>query len=264
MPPLPSRLPHIVFALALGCGIVGLAPPSRAEATATPQKTIVLDPGHTPALPGALGVRGINELVYNDTLTAQIAGALRASGFRVVLTRAPEQNIGLVQRALIANSLHADLFLAIHHDSAQPQYLDKITDGNRIAYRSKRPLSGYSIFVSGLNPQYADSLRFALGLGQRLLQLGRAPSHHHAENIPGENRPCLNPALGVYRYDNLAVLKRTAMPAALLEVGVIVDPDDERYVSNTDNQTRIAQAITTAIRQFFTPVTERNKADKLQ
>ena len=223
---------------------------SQAATASAHPLTIVLDPGHNPKQPGALGNQGIYEIVYNDNLTALLADALRKAGCTVLLTRRPNQEIGLEQRAQMANDNHADLFLAIHHDSAQPQYLEKITHTSLTAYQSTRPISGYSIFVSTLNPRFAESFRFAELLGQDMLALGRHPSLHHAEKIQGENRELLNEKLGIYRFDDLIVLKKTTVPAVLLEVGVIVDSKDERYVSSKDNQRAIVQAIVAAVREY--------------
>ena len=80
---------------------------------------------------------------------------------------------------------------------------------------------------------------------------------HHAENIPGENRELLNTTMGIYRFDDLIVLKKTNIPAVLLEVGVIVDPDDEKYVSSKDKQKAISQAIVSSVRAY-----DRFRTDK--
>ena len=85
--------------------------------------TVVLDSGHTPKNGGALGARGIYEVEYNDQLTAKIAQALQAAGIQVVLTRKPHEEISLDGRVEIANKSNAQLFLAVHHDSAQLKYL---------------------------------------------------------------------------------------------------------------------------------------------
>ncbi len=251
-------MPNIVqrfkrhFLLLFIFGLIGTSCACVTQAAAGERQplTVVLDSGHNPGQPGALGVRGVYEIVYNDNLTAKIADALRTAGFPVVLTRTPTQNISLDGRTQVANTSHADLFLAIHHDSAQPVYLDKVTRNEVVAYRSKKPLAGYSIFVSKLNPQFADSYHFAEIMGQEMLRLGRSPAMHHAENIPGENRELLNTTMGIYRFDDLIVLKKTNIPAVLLEVGVIVDPDDEHYVSSNGKQEAISQAIVSAVRAY--------------
>lgn len=226
--------------------------PAQAQAVCENQSpmTVVLDAGHNPNQQGALGVRGIYEVVYNDHLATQIADALRNAGVTVILTRTPTQKITLDRRAQIANTSHADLFLAIHHDSAQAKYSQKTTYGQLAAYQSTKPIAGYSVFVSKRNPQFDNSYSFAKFLGQNMLQLGRLPATHHAENIPGENRKFLDPQLGIYEFDDLIVLRKTTIPAVLLEIGVIIDANDEKYISDKNNQQAMVRAIVTAVQEY--------------
>jgi N-acetylmuramoyl-L-alanine amidase len=211
---------------------------------------ILLDPGHTPNQQGALGAAGIHEVAYNDRFAARLAAALRAAGFETALTRQPGQSLGLAERAALADKIKRRLFLSLHHDSAQLAFLEKVQSSHGEAYRTTRPIRGYSIFVSRANPAFADSLRFAELLGESLLNLGRAPTLHHAEDVPGERRELLDSRLGIYRFDELAVLGRNSVPAVLLEVGVIVDPVDEAYVSNPANQDALCRAIVGAVRAY--------------
>jgi len=220
-----------------------------AQVNAAPLR-IVLDPGHNPDQGGALGARGIYEVVYNDALTDRLAKALEAQGHVVHVTRGPTQKVDLGERARFANELRADLFLAIHHDSAQPKYLERIQVGGREAWRTTQSIAGYSIFVSLLNPQASRSRAFALLLGAEMKAQRRPPTLHHAEPIPGENLELLDRDLGIYRYDGLAVLKKTTIPAVLLEIGVIVDSVDEAYVSGESNQVKIINAIVNAVRSY--------------
>jgi N-acetylmuramoyl-L-alanine amidase len=240
--------------------LAGLAASLTAVAFASPSPArprpvrIVIDPGHTPSLGGALGVRGIHEVYYNDRLASQLVQALALAGFDVALTRGPTENVSLEARAQYANSRQADLFLSIHHDSAQLQFLEKVKVGELDAYRTTRPIAGYSIFVSQRNPRFAQSYAFAQILGEEMRKLGRAPTLHHAEPIAGESRELLAPDIGIYRFDDLLVLRQTVMPAVLLEVGVIVDPADEGYVSDPGNRARMVHAVVVAVQRYVATV----------
>jgi N-acetylmuramoyl-L-alanine amidase len=208
---------------------------------------VVLDPGHTARSPGAIGVRGTPEVEYDDAFVALLAPKLVRAGFRVAVTRAPGEELDLPGRAARADALGAWLLLSIHHDSAQPQLLQLGEREGRTTARATRPIRGYSLFVSELNPAPLASLRVARAIGRRLLELGRPPSLHHAEPIPGEGRALLDQRLGIYRYDELAVLRRASCPAVLLEVGVLVDEVDETYVSDAANRQALAEAIARAL-----------------
>jgi len=213
--------------------------------------TIVLDPGHTPTQKGALGVLGKYEVDYNDRLVSKLIKVLRSAKFNVTVTRSSSESISLMDRVNIANSIQPGLFLSIHHDSAQQIYLKNINLAQGVGYQTIKTFSGYSIFTSKKNPQFDNSYRFAEILGQSLLNLKRPPTLHHAENIAGENRELLNESLGIYRFDDLIVLAKTKVPAVLLEIGVIVDPDDEHYVSDASNQDAMCQMILEALQAYF-------------
>jgi len=90
----------------------------------------------------------------------------------------------------------------------------------------------FSIFYSEKNRFSFESLRFACALGEALRRQGLTPTLHHAEPIAAENRPLIDSELGVYRFDDLVVLKRAIMPAVLLECGVIVNRTKKRNYDN--------------------------------
>ncbi|MCT9810686.1 N-acetylmuramoyl-L-alanine amidase [Acidovorax sp. Be4] len=231
--------------------------PAVATAGGNAAARIVIDPGHTPAQGGALGVRAIHEVRYNDRLASQVVQALTQAGFDASLTRRPDEKISLEERARISNARRADLFLSIHHDSAQLQYLEKFTLAGQEAYRTTRPIAGYSVFVSKRNPRFTQSHAFAQLLGEEMRKLGRPPTLHHAEPIAGESRELLAPAIGVYRFDDLVVLRQTEMPAVLLEAGVIVDPVDEAYVNDHHHQADIAREVVAAVRRYVATLSAR-------
>lgn len=228
------------------CALIGAL---MAGAHAAP--LVVLDPGHNPANGGATSIRGTKEVTYNDRFVSELAPALRHAGWRVEITRQPGDAIGLVERAELADRLQATLFLSIHHDSAQPRYLVAVEAGGLPGYRTVKPIEGYSLFVSRENPQYSKSYRLATLLGRELRQLGRLPALHHAEDIPGENRPLLDRSLGIYEYDRLAVLRHGKAPAVLLEVGVITDRRDEAYVDDPGNRARMIRKIVRAFQRYL-------------
>ncbi len=208
---------------------------------------VMLDPGHTVGAPGATGVRGTPEVDYNDAFVAVLAPRLVRAGFRVEVTRRPGEELDLEARAARAKVAGAWLLLSIHHDSAQDRYLLREERDGREAFRATRRIRGYSLFVSGLSLRYAASLRAARALGRQLLALGRRPTLHHAEPIPGEGRPLVDRRLGIYRFDDLKVLREATCPAVLLEVGVLVDPVDEAYVSDPGRREAMAGAIARAL-----------------
>jgi N-acetylmuramoyl-L-alanine amidase len=231
-----------------------IGPPSfidaRSDDTSFEKPVVIIDPGHTKKMPGAVSITGKYEVEYNDNLVSKISNVLTGAGFVTIPTRNPNQEIKLEDRVNIANSHNALAMLSIHHDSAQLVYLELIEKNGKKAYRTRKPISGYSIFVSKKNSQFDSSFIFAKLLGEELIKLGRKPTLHHAEPIPGEGRPLLDADLGIYQYDDLVVLKQSTIPAVLLEVGVIVDQADEAYVTRLDHQESIVNAILVSLGKF--------------
>ena len=144
----------------------------------------------------------------------------------------------LAARTERANRIGADLFPSIHHDDVQEIYHAKWTyDGAPHSYSDR--FSGYSLFLSRENRHFDDSLAFAKLLEAALTECGLAYSAHHAEPIRGEGRQLIDKALGIYRYDQLFVLRFNAAPAVLLEAGIIVNRADEVVLASPEGQARI-------------------------
>ena len=179
-----------------------------------------------------------------------IEAHLLARGFTStarMLTGGGRGSLGL--RAAKANGFDANLLLSVHHDSVQSAYLERWTFGGAEQTYCDR-FKGWSLFVSRANPQVRESAVFARLLADRLLAAGLPFTRHHAEAIRGENRRFLDPIRGIYRYDELAVLKAAAVPAVLLEAGLIVNRDEEVMLAGPERQNRIAGAIVGAVETF--------------
>ncbi|WP_170294615.1 N-acetylmuramoyl-L-alanine amidase family protein [Roseospira navarrensis] len=220
-----------------------LAPDSVGAACAPSALTVAVDIGHGPASPGATSARGRSEHAFNQELAARVRDHLVSRGVaaRLVLTEAggaPD----LWDRPRLARAMGANLLLSIHHDSVQPQYLERGDLEGRPA-RFSRHAQGHSLFVSSKNPASDASLAAARAIGRALADWGLAPSLHHAEPIPGENRPLLDKALGIHDFADLIVLKTAAMPAVLVEAGVIVHPEEETRLRDPFHQDMLAEAI---------------------
>jgi len=210
---------------------------------------VALDIGHSLSRPGAISARGRPEFAFNRELASRLRDALVAGGFQAVLINPDGADLGLAERGRVAAAGGAQLLLSIHHDSVQPHYLSRwMVDGQTRRYSDR--FRGYSVFVSRENPAPDASERFARLLGAHLLAAGFTPTLHHAEPIPGENRPLLDEATGVYRFDELGVLRRAPMPAVLLEAGVIVHREEERKLRDPAYRDRLVAAIVAAIMAF--------------
>jgi N-acetylmuramoyl-L-alanine amidase len=217
---------------------------------------IALDVGHTPDDPidGALSARGVPEFDFNLRLANDIKNELVGTGFAstAVMVTHLSRPAGLIERVKRANDWQADLFLSVHHDSVNDEYLKTWTyQGKQRGFNDD--YKGYSLFVSRKNARYTESLAFATALADRLLANGLDFTTHHSPDNPAGQRESgstftfLDPTRGIYRFDDFLVLRRSAMPAVILEAGVIVNRDEELALASPVRRGKIATAVAEAV-----------------
>jgi N-acetylmuramoyl-L-alanine amidase len=212
---------------------------------------VLIDVGHTPDDPGAISAHGNPEYSYNLALADVAMKQLQDAGFRQTsLLMMKGRGYGqLAERAAIANRTSPDLFLSIHHDSTRDPYIRRWQfAGVERNYSDK--FSGHSMFVSIRNRRYRDSVAFAKLIGRELLDAGLQYTPQHAEDIPTARKPLLDAELGVYRYDNLVVLKDTRVPAVLFEAGLIINRKDELVLASPERRMLLAKSITNAVAKY--------------
>jgi N-acetylmuramoyl-L-alanine amidase len=216
---------------------------------------IVLDVGHTAESEGAISARNVSEFVFNLRLAKQIEAKLKAEGFaetRLLLTEGRARR-SLVKRVAAANNLPADLFLSIHHDSVPNKFLEDWEFEGKKSHFSDR-FSGYSVFVSRSNPDFKTSFAFAELIGKEMKAQGLDYARQYTQAIMGRyQRPLLNKETGVYRYDELIVLRKTRMAAALLEAGSIINREEELKMSSPERRDIISSGVTAAVKEFCEP-----------
>jgi N-acetylmuramoyl-L-alanine amidase len=213
---------------------------------------VVVDVGHTVDVPGALSARGVAEYAFNLQLARQIKQTLVDAGFdkTVLLITAKAPTAGLFERAIVANRLPADLFISIHHDSVPDNLIHTWQyAGQDQQYNDDYP--GYALFISNDNGDRAGSLLFGKLLGKALQARGLQFTPHYTLPLMGHRRrELLDADAGVYRYDQLVVLRYTRMPALLLEAGSIVNRQEELELATPERRTLTSEAVTAAVEDF--------------
>lgn len=215
------------------------------------KRVVALDIGHTVIQPGCYSATGRGEFFFNKQIVQFIYAALKDSSRIAPYIVNPEgAPISLPMRTQLAARRGAELFLAIHHDSAQDKYfVPWEVNGKKQLYCDD--FQGYGVFISQKNPRPDRSLQFGKLLGAEMGHAGFEFSPHHSEPVKGENRQIIDKVNGIYEYNDLIVLKTALMPAALLECGVIVNRAQEKLLSERATQEKIAHAVATAIERFF-------------
>src|SRR6185437_3474132 len=74
--------------------------------------------------------------------------------------------------------------------------------------------------------------------------------HYTSPVMRHRRRELVDAQAGVYRYDRLAVLERTRMPAVLLEAGSIINRTEELELATPERRDLISGAVVAAVTEF--------------
>lgn len=172
---------------------------------------VMIDPGHGGRDPGAIGIGGLQEKDINTTISRRIQQVLQQRGLTVVMTRSDDTYVSLEGRTDYAERVGADVFISIHANAISLDRPD----------------------VNGLETYYYDT-------GQRLAQV----IHDNVlQRVSMGNR-------GV-RQARFFVLRRTSMPAVLVETGFVTGRVDAARFRDPAAVTQIADAIAAGILSYL-------------
>lgn len=250
-------------ALGLGAPTVWANQPvkkSIAKPTPPPKsKLVFLDPGHGGRDPGALGVRGTQEKVVVMAIARELQRELLVGGrYRVLLTRASDSFVALRERVARAQAAKADLFLSLHADAhpdsdvrgASVYTLSEDASDREAAALAARENRADAV-VSGvrLADQPDNVARTLVAMSQR----GTVnDSRRLAETIVrtfGTSGVRLLPR--THRQAGFAVLTSPDIPAALVELGYLSNPQDEKLLTVRQHQTALARALRASVDAHF-------------
>ena len=245
-------MPQAPSDAAAGRGEPAPAAPTEVPAPVRIGPTIIIDPGHGGDDTGTKAPRGVEE----KQLTLDIARRLRALlesrlGARAVLTRDTDVAVALDARAAVANVNGGELFLSIHANAAPSSTVEGAevyflpTDNESASAGDTADLSATQVpAVGGTSRRLAlvpwdfaharhaaASARFATVLAESL-----------AARVPVGPSPI--------RTAPLRVLQSVNMPAALVEVGFLSSPTQQKLMAGDEFKTTAAQALFDAIAEF--------------
>lgn len=201
-------------------------------------KFILIDPGHGGVDPGAVGK---NEVLEKDIVLAvghRLAAYLRQGGARVMMTREEDTDLSdpeitglyakkkqdLARRVALANHLQVDLLLSLHVNS----FPDPNVYGGQVFYQPERPASQkIAASIQGeLNRLIKDNDRVSL------------PNNHYY------------------------LMRQTKVPAVILEIGFISNPQEFLRLQNPVYQSKLAWSIYAGIVKYFLPSKNPNTIKK--
>lgn len=168
--------------------------------------TIVIDAGHGGSDPGAV-YEGRREKDDNLSLAIAVGELLSRQGVSVIYTRTTDVYQTPFEKAQMANQADADFFISFHRNSSEEP--NQYTGVETLVYDN-----------SGIKQTMAENINGALSeLGFR--------------------------NLGVKARPGLVVLRRTKMPALLIETGFLNNEQDNTLYD--EKQEEIARAIADAV-----------------
>lgn len=221
---------------------------------------VVIDPGHGGHDPGAIG-KISKEKNINLNVALKLGKQIKKNcpDVKVIYTRDRDQFIPLDRRAEIANNAKADLFISIHTNALAKNRtakgastwtlgLAKSDDNLEVAKRENAVIlyeSDYKTRYAGFNPNSAESYIIFEFMQDKYM----SQSVHLASLVQKNFRhTCKRADQGVHQAGFL-VLKASAMPSILVELGFISTPEEERYLNSEAGTTSLANGI---FRAFLT------------
>lgn len=227
--------PELSLAAALGLGV----------------KRVVIDPGHGGKDPGAQW-QGMQEKNLVLDIAQRVAVKLRKMlGVEVLLTREGDTYLDLEERTAFANTKDADVFVSIHANAAASHRLNGIEtyflnlasdeESMRVAARENatttRSISDLQVILNDLmlNSKINESNRLARAVhGEVLKQVGQKAKVNDLE----------------VKQAPFYVLIGARMPAVLVEVGFITNPNEQRRLNSKAYREAVAQGIAEGVVKY--------------
>lgn len=172
---------------------------------------ICIDPGHGGTDPGAIGPHGMHEKDIVLLVAHELKRILHMD-CEIAMTRYSDIFVSLNERADCANREGADFFISLHCNAA----------GTSQAHGAET----FHFPGSSQGAKLAGSIQRELVVQTGVRDRGTKTA-------------------------NFAVLKGTQMPAVLVELGFISNPEEEQWLGDIDNQVLLAQAIAKGIRHYI-------------
>jgi N-acetylmuramoyl-L-alanine amidase len=216
-------------------------------------QVIVVDAGHGGSETGAKGPTGLLEKDVTLDMAKRIkAGLLKRLGVHVILTRDTDRQVGLDDRTAVANHERADLFLSIHVN-ASPANRARGAETYFLSYQATDDEARAAAALEN-NTLGVENPKTDTALGMVLWDLAQsqylADSSRLAEGIQRNLNDLLRIESRGVKQAPFKVLMGATMPAVLVEIGFITNPEEEERLKQDSYRDRIAQAIVDSVAAF--------------
>lgn len=216
------------------------------------KKVIVIDAGHGGKDSGALGANAFEKDVTLATAKALKARLEKTGRYQVVLTRETDTFVPLEGRVQIARRADADLFISLHADSGP----DVTTRGASVYTLSEKGADRVGLVLdkndwlmkANLPGRDRAVSQILLDLSQRATKNRSAAFAQLLLANVGEETALLRRS---HRDAGFFVLLAPDVPAVLLEMGFITNPEDEAFLTNKASRARLVDAVGDSIEAYF-------------
>ncbi|MEL6459792.1 MAG: N-acetylmuramoyl-L-alanine amidase [Cyanobacteria bacterium J06621_15] len=179
--------------------------------TPTGRVVVMIDPGHGGKDPGAIGIGGLREKDVILPISKKVAEILRKNGVNAVLTRNSDFFVSLKGRVNMAERRDADLFVSIHANSMG---------------LSRPDINGLEVYYYNSGKRLADVVRKGITRKVKIRDRG-------------------------IRRARFYVLRKTSMPAILVETGYVTGREDAVKLKQGWFRNQMAEGIADGILKYL-------------
>ncbi|MFZ2304151.1 MAG: GBS Bsp-like repeat-containing protein [Streptococcus suis] len=194
--------------------------------------TIYIDPGH-----GGVDSGASYGGVYEKNLALSVANKLKANliqlGYQVLMTRTADYNVDFkTERSKMANQSNADIFISIHFNATG------LASSNA---------TGIETYWYQYDPEYQPKINAAMHNDPTRLAESKILANQVQASLIG-GTGAVNRGV---RRETFAVLRETAIPAILVELGFMENPSDLQKIKQDSYQTKLANALAQGIDNWY-------------
>ncbi|MEM6751974.1 MAG: N-acetylmuramoyl-L-alanine amidase [Cyanobacteria bacterium P01_C01_bin.38] len=172
---------------------------------------VMIDPGHGGKDPGAIGISGLKEKDVILPISKKVAEILRKNGVNAVLTRNTDYFVSLKGRVVMSERRNADLFVSIHANSMG---------------LSRPDINGLEVYYYNSGKRLADAVRKSITRKVKIRDRG-------------------------IRRARFYVLRKTSMPAILVETGYVTGREDAPRLKQNWYRNQMAEGIADGILRYL-------------
>ena len=216
---------------------------------------IVIDPGHGGDDTGAVAASGLAEKELTLDIARRLAQVLRGMGLTVRLTRTDDEARALTDRTAFANRLAARAFVSLHANSSTVAAVR----GAETYYMSldRSSTDAAAAATADLENQADTQAQERSPLDLILWDMAQSEVLNESAGLALAVQDRLNTRLDLrdrgVKQAPFAVLTGATMPAVLVEVGFLSNPDEATMLRDPSHQQGVAEAIAQGVADFVRP-----------